>query len=64
MNEKKTSEVMAQVMSGYILNYCNGCPFYGIEEYEIEQVCDSKMINCTWMRLWKYFENAEKEEGE
>lgn len=64
MNEKKTSDVMSQIMAGYLCNGCDGCPFYGIEEYEIDQYCDSVPLNCKWLMLWKYFESVEKEESE
>lgn len=59
---KKTSEIMAQMMAGYLINGCDGCPFYGIEEYEIDQYCDSVPLNCKWAVLWKYFESQEAED--
>lgn len=64
MTEKKTSEIMAQMMAGYLINGCDGCPFYGIKEFEIDQYCDSVPLNCKWMILWKYFETQEKAESE
>lgn len=59
-----TSEIMSQIMAGYLCNGCKGCPFYGIEKYEIAQYCDSTPIDCKWMILWNYFRNVEKKEAE
>lgn len=61
---KRTSEIMSQIMAGYLTNCCDGCPFLGIKEYEIDEYCDSVPINCKWMLLWRYFENQENAEGE
>lgn len=61
--EKKTSDVMSEIMAGYLINNCDGCPFYGIQGFEISQYCDSIPLNCKWMLLWKYFENVESEEA-
>lgn len=60
MIEKTTSQIISMIMAGYLINGCEGCPFYGIEEYEIDQVCDSVPINCSWVSLWKYFEAEEQ----
>lgn len=62
MTDKTTSEVMSMIMGGYLANYCKGCPFYGIEEFEIEQICDSVPLNCIWMALWQYFKEQEEAE--
>lgn len=61
---KRTSEIMSQIMAGYLTNCCDGCPFLGIKEYEIDEYCDSVPLNCKWMFLWRYFENQENAEGE
>ena len=62
MIEKTTSEVMSMIMGGYLANYCEGCPFFGIKEFEIEQICDSVPLNCKWMALWQYFKEEEENE--
>ena len=38
-------------------------PFYGIEEYEIEQYCDSSPLNCCWLSLVGYFKKQEEKEN-
>ena len=62
MNEEKTSDVMMEITAGYLSNGCEGCPFLGIEEYEIKQRCNSVPINCIWWTLERYFKRME--EGE
>lgn len=53
-----------EIQAGYLTNYCEGCPFHGIEEYEIKQRCDSVPVNCVWWRMHKYFKQAEQGEKE
>ena len=62
MNDEKASDVMMEITVGYLMNGCEGCPFFGIEEYEIKQRCDSAPINCIWWTLERYFKGAESEE--
>lgn len=60
MSEKTTSEFMLEIASHYLMNGCDGCPFY-----DVTKTCDSKPINCTWMALRNYFKAEEsKEESE
>jgi hypothetical protein len=60
MNDENVSDVMMDIAAGYIMNDCNGCPFYGIEEYDIKQRCDSVPINCIWWTLERYFKMLEE----
>lgn len=62
--EEKFSDAIMEIQAGYLTNYCEGCPFYGIEEYEIKQRCDSVPINCVWWWMHKYFKQAEQGEKE
>ena len=64
MSDKKTSDILENIMAGYLVNGCDGCPFYGIEEYEIEQYCDSVPLNCCWLSLVGYFKRQEEKENE
>lgn len=60
MSEKTTSEFMLEIASHYLINGCDGCPFYSVTK-----TCDSKPINCNWMALRNYFKAEEsKEESE
>lgn len=60
MSEKTTSEFMLEIASHYLMNGCDGCPFYNVTK-----TCDSKPINCNWMALRNYFKAEEsKEESE
>lgn len=61
---EKSSDIISQIMAGYLVNNCKGCPFYGIKEYEIAQYCDSKPINCCWLRMKMIFRNWEEGEAE
>lgn len=61
---KRMSEIMSQIMAGYLANCCECCPFLGIEKYEIDKYCDSVPLNCKWVWLWKYFEQLEESESE
>lgn len=60
--EEKTSEVMMEIAAGYLCNGCEGCPFYGIEDYEIKRRCDSVPLNCIWWNLNRYFKHQEEME--
>lgn len=61
MNEEmNVSEIMSDIMTGYLMNGCDGCPFYGIKDKGIEQYCDSVPLNCKWWALKLYFENIER----
>ena len=62
MSDRTTSEIMSMIMVGYLANHCRGCPFYGIEEFEIDKICDSRPTNCAWSFLWQHFEAAEEDE--
>lgn len=60
--QEKFSDTVMNIAVGYLMNGCEGCPFYGIEEYEIRQICDSKPINCVWWWMNRYFNQVEQEE--
>lgn len=60
MNDEKLSDVMMNITAGYLANGCDGCPFYGIDEYDIKQRCDSVPVNCMWWALNRYFNIIEK----
>lgn len=62
VNNERTSEVMMEITAGYLMNGCEGCPFHGIEEYEIKQRCDSVPLNCIWWTLERYFKKEEEKE--
>ena len=61
--QEKFSDTVMNIAVGYLMNGCEGCPFYGIEEYEIRQICDSKPINCVWWWMNRYFNQVEQEEN-
>lgn len=65
MSEKNetTSEVMMDIAAAYLYNNCSGCPFLGIEEYELNQRCDSVPLNCIWWNMERYFKKEEEKEG-
>ena len=60
--EEKFSDVIMEIQAGYLISGCDGCPFYGIEEYGIKQRCDSVPINCIWWCMNRYFRQVEQEE--
>lgn len=57
-----TSEVMMDIAAAYLINNCEGCPFHGIEEYELKQRCDTVPLNCIWWNLERYFKKEEEKE--
>lgn len=60
--EEKFSDAIMEIQAGYLVNNCKGCPFYGIEEYEIKQRCNGVPLNCVWWWLSAHFKQAEQEE--
>lgn len=61
--EKNVSEIMSNIMVGYMINGCDGCPFYGIKDKGIDQYCNAVPINCKWSALHQYFKNLERSIG-
>ena len=57
-----TSEVMMDIAASYLINNCKGCPFHGIEEYELKQRCDTVPLNCIWWNLERCFKKEEEKE--
>lgn len=61
--ETKWSDVIMTIQAGYLTNGCDGCPFCGIENYEIPQYCNGVPLYCKWWQLHKIFKFLEREES-
>lgn len=55
--DEKTSDVMLDIATHYLMNGCDECDFLCVSN-----TCDAKPINCNWMKLYHYFKNAEDKE--
>lgn len=55
----KTSEIMLDIASHYLMNGCDRCDFLCVSK-----TCDSIPIHCNWMRLYYHFKRIEEKDGE
>lgn len=60
--EEYFSDVIMEIQAGYLVKGCENCPFYGIEEYEIQQRCDGIPIHCIWWAMHRHFKALESSE--
>lgn len=53
-----TSDEMMEIASELLMNGCDKCTFYELEK------CDSKPLNCCWLKLYSTLKHYEKQNNE
>lgn len=53
-----TSDEMMEIASELLMDGCDNCTFYELNK------CDSKPLNCCWLKLYSTLKHYEKQNGE